>query len=312
MFQKFKLVLYICIYMLGLLVLGLLNIAILDWDWGVITWTWFIELNLYNILYFSFFINTLFLILDSLEKEEGYKGLLSSIKTIRPEVEGEGLRIYVDKVNFFEKSQAFKKIINQKISKLQKSYSNNVANELRYKPEAEWSKQTVKFRKKLDQLKDKLDDTWVDKNLIYENIKYPEMEYFELLYSTVKQKTKGSRFIRSYTKHQIIRKLWLFLLTSIATIAITVITITEFNDLRNLIFSLGTIFTLLIINILSGVYSGHTAHKDRIVDTADRLQVMINYKKGETHGTKELPKKIEKENKKDDTRKQIKDGGDLH
>lgn len=297
MFQRFKLVLYICIYVLGLLVLGLLNIAILDWDWSVITWEWFIELNLYNALYFSFFINTLFLILDSLENEPDYKGLLKSIKTLRPEVEGEGLRLYVDKINFFEKTATFKKNVNQKISKLQSKYSNDIANELRYKPKDQWSDKTIEFRKKLDNLKETLADTWIDKNLIYENIKYPEMEYFELLYSTIKQKTKGSRFIRSYTKNQIIKKLWLFILSSAATIAITVITVTKFNDLRNLIFSLGTIFILLIVNIISGVFSGKSAHKDRIVDTADRLQVMINYKEGETSGIKELPieNKIEKE-----------------
>jgi len=289
MFKRFKLVLYICIYVLGLVVLGLLNIAILDWNWDVITWEWFIELNLYNVLYFSFFINTLFLVLDSLEKEDEYKGLLNSIKVIRPKVEGEGLRIYVDKINFFEKEHTFKKNINEKISKLQKKYSNDVANELRYKDKKEWSKKTIKFRQQLDTLKDMLADVWIDKNLIYEKIKYPEMEYFELLYSTTKQKTKGSRFIRSYTKHQIIKKLWLFILTSMATIAITVITITKFNDLRNLIFSLGMIFTLLIVNILSGVFSGHSSHKERIVDTADRLQIMINYQKGEKTGTKELP-----------------------
>ena len=289
MFQKFKVVLYIGIYLLGLVVLGLLNIAILDWDWDVITWEWFLELNLYNVLYFSFFINTLYLVLDSFQSEEQYSGLMKSIKTLRPKVEGEGLRIYVDKINFYEKSHAWKLSINNKISALQKKFSNEIANELRYTLEKDWSIETKKFSKKLKDLKERLGDAWIDKNLMYEKVKYPEMEYFELLYSTIKPKVSGSRFIRSYAKNQIVRKVWLMIVTSLATVAITVITITQFNDLRNLIFDLTIVFALLLLNVLSGVFSAHSAHKSRVVDTADRLQIMLNYEKGETNGTKELP-----------------------
>ena len=292
MFRRFRSLLYVTVYILGLSLLGLLNVAILDWNWDVVTWEWVTEINLYNMLYFSFFVATLSWVLDGLTKEADYREKMDSIKALRPKVEGEGLRIYVDKINFYEKSQAFIVDINSRISKLQKRYSNKVSNELRYVDEKNWSPKTIKFKRKLDNLKEMLTDEWLDKYLVYEKVKYPEMEYFELLYSTVRPKTRGSRFVRSYAKKQITSKLWLMSLTTVATIAITIITIVGFNDISNLIFELSTVLILLSLNVLSGVGSGYASHKERILDTADRLQIMLDYKNGETRNTRELPKNI--------------------
>lgn len=303
--NKLKYVIYAVIYLAGLAVLGVLNIATIGWDWSVVTKEWVLELNLYNVLYYSFFVTTLMLGMDTLANDTKLVTTIDNIELIRPKVEGSALQNFVDEVNWFEKVEKHKEIVSKRKANLSKKYlTNAVSLILAYgKPKGKkgiklwyWhlvSKKAEKYTKKMKACDEQLTEQWIDDNLLFTKVVYPQFEYSELLYGTLKIKSRKSRFVRSYVKTQVVIKLPLLLLSTLGTILMTVVQVLQFNDLRNLFYDLGVVLIILSANVMTGLVASRFSHRVRVADTNDRLTMLIGFKENTFQRKRKLPIKKE-------------------
>lgn len=292
----------IFIYLAIVAILGLFQIFIFDTDLAqVMTVDFWVEQAITSSMYFSAYIATAILRFTWLEvKESEFLMLDGSIQSNRSKLIGNRFRTYINDLDFSNKKETWKVKYQSKLENLSRKIWKKVSRELTNKPEAEWSFWTRRYKKKEDKFKKYLSDEWINENLKFKRLKYPEITVSEVINGTMKPKTRRSMINRKFLSTQIFQKL-IFVFISIIGTAIWSILV--FSEMLNPLDIIGTIiFTLamLLINILTGYFAGGIAHKARIVATTERLELILDFIGIPMPKPKEVPI-VKKDNEKDIT-----------
>jgi hypothetical protein len=269
----------IFIYIAIVAILGLFQIFVFDTDWSEVrTANFWIEQGITSAMYFSAYLATAILRYTFLElREAEYNFLNGSIQKNRSKLIGNRFRTYINDIDFGNKKDTWKNKFQAKLENLLRKVPKKVAKELTQLPEDKWGWRTKRYKKKEDKFMLFLSDEWIENNLRFRRLKYPEITVSEIINGTMKYKAKRSMLNRNHLGKQIFSKL-IFVFASM--IASAIWSILVFKDIINPLTIIGMIiFTLamLLSNILTGWFAGGVAHKSRIVATTERLEIIFNF-----------------------------------
>jgi hypothetical protein len=271
----------VLIYIFILLITGMFKIFVFDTDTSVVsTWDFWIEQIITSIMYFSAYLATANLRYSIAEyKEEEYKEIEASIRKHRPKLIGSTFRTHIETLDMQSKISTWKNKVETQLSNHLRKTTKKVSIELVNKPENEWSWRTRRFARKEKMLNEYLTDEWINKNLRFRPLKYPEITVSEIINGTLRTSTSKSMLERNHLGTQI-RKRFIFVFASI--FASTIWAILIFREVLNPLDVIAQIiFTLamIVINIIFGYIAAGFAHRSRIVAATERLEIIINYLK---------------------------------
>jgi hypothetical protein len=269
----------VLIYVTILAIVGMFKIFVFDTDISAVgTWDFWIEQSITSVMYFSAYLATANLRYSTAEfKEAEYVEIESAIRKYRPKLIGSTFRCHIELLDMNSKKATWKNKIETELSNHLKKTSKKVAIELVNKKEEEWSSSTRRFIRKEKMLNEYLTDGWINKNLRFRPLKYPEITVSEIINGTLRMSTSGSMLERNHLGNQIKRR-FIFVFASIVASAIWAVLI--FREVLNPLDVIAQIiFTLamLLVNIIFGYIAAGFAHRSRIVAATERLEIIINY-----------------------------------
>jgi hypothetical protein len=229
-------------------------------------------------MYFAAYLSTTLLRYNVLElKEPEYNALNNSIQKHRGKLIGNNFRTYINDIDFSNKKDTWKNKYQAKLENLTRKVRKKVSRQLTELPEDKWSFWAKRYKKKEDRFKRYLADDWINSNLKFRRLKYPEITVSEVINGTMKYKARRSMINRNHLTKQLLGKLIFVFISMLATAIWSILVFTEFVNPLTIIGMIIFTLAMLLVNILTGYFAGGIAHKLRVISTTERLEIIINF-----------------------------------
>ena len=267
------------LYISIIVVTGITQIFILNADWTIIkSVDFWIEQAVKSITYFGAYVATATIVYISLgDKEPKYNEIEDSIHKNRDKLIGKEFRAYINDLDFSNKREAWLAKYQVKLTNLNKKITRKITTEVSNLPEEEWSWKTRRYMKKERRYQEYLTDKWINENLKFAKIKYPEITVSEVINGTLKMKTSRSMLNRGHLSKQIYQKIGFVLASIFAGALWATIEFTRNDDWRNIVAQLAFTLVMLLVNTLMGSLAGGRGHLSRLVTANERYEIILDY-----------------------------------
>lgn len=271
----------ILIYIGILAVVGMFQIFIFDTDISkVSTSEWWIEQGITSLMYFSAYLATAILRYSVSElNEPQYITLEASITKHRPRLIGNAFRNYIERLDFINKKDTWKNKIQTKLANHVKKITKKQAIQIANLEENKWSFWTRRYVKRERLLKEYMTEEWINKNLRWRPLKYPEITVSEVVNGTLRMKSKGSMLERNHLGKQLFKKLIFVFGSIVASVIWAILIFQEVLNPLDVIAQIIFTLILLLVNIITGYFAAGVAHKGRIIATTERLGIIVDFLK---------------------------------
>jgi len=278
--RNISLVLFsILVYAAIIAVLGLFQVFVFETDISEIrTIQFWLELGVKSAMFFAAYVATAIIRYTWLEvKNREYVELEDSIKKHRPKLIGKRFRTYISVIDFENKIDTWKNKYNTKLENHSRRVPKKVALQLTNLEESEWNWKTRRYKRKENKFITYLSNEWIQKNLRWRRLKYPELTVSEVINGTMKYKTRGSMIERNHLSKQVLKKTTLVIFSIIASAIWSILVFKEILNPMEIIALIVFTLAMLLVNVLTGWLAGGKGHKSRIIATTERLEVILNY-----------------------------------